>query len=376
MNLVCTECGESCNDSSSAWRCRCGAPLDLDFHPIYDFGCFAGREPGIWRYREALPVEDPSAPVTLGEGGTPLIESKILGRRLLLKLEYISPTGSFKDRGASVLISRARELGIERVIEDSSGNAGASIATYCAAAGIACEILVPEGTSPGKTAQIEAAGAKLVRIPGGREATADAARKRADKVFYASHYWNPFFFHGTKTFAFELVEQLGGRPPEAIVFPLGHGSLLYGTYIGFSELKRLGVINTLPALIGAQAAACSPFHHLHRGEVTLDSFTAGDTIAEGIRVTKPARAGQILRAIKETGGLVVAVDEEEIIEALAALTSSGFFVEPTSAVPLAAVKKLDSAWESVAIPLTGGGLKAPEIVARLAKGITGNSNCG
>ncbi len=369
MRLVCSECEASYEAGGAPWRCVCGGPLDLDFHPEFDFRSFSGRESGLRRYGEALPIEDAAAMVSLGEGGggTPLVRAGFLGGQVHLKLEYLAPSGSFKDRGAAILINHARELGIRAAVEDSSGNAGAAISAYCAAAGIGCEIYVPEATSGGKTAQIEAAGAKLVRIAGGREETAEAVRERAGEIFYASHYWNPYFFHGTKTFAYEVVEQLGGRAPEAIIFPVGHGSLLYGSYIGFSELKRLGVIDGLPALIGAQAEGFAPLFEMRRGESAADSTEGGSTVAEGIRVRKPARAKQILRAIEETGGDVVVVGEEEIAAALCELVGRGFFVEPTSAVAPAALKKLRLGDAEVVIPLTGSGLKDPEGVRKLVR---------
>jgi len=365
MRLLCSQCGQGYDAGGAPWRCGCGGPLDLDFHPEFDFRSFGGREPGLWRYREALPIEDRSSVVSLGEGGTPMVPADILGAKVHLKLEYLAPSGSFKDRGASVLISHARELGIEAAVEDSSGNAGAAISAYCAAARIACEIYVPEATSSGKTAQIEAAGARLVRVPGDREKTAEAVRKRAGEIFYASHYWNPYFFHGTKTFAYEVVEQLGGRAPDVVIFPVGHGSLLYGSYIGFRELQANEVIGAMPALIAVQAEGFAPLSYLWRGMEFPGSADKAGTVAEGIRVRKPARAGQIIRAVEETGGEVVEIGDDEIAAALAELAGRGFFVEPTSAVPLAALGKLGLGEGEIVIPLTGSGLKASLDVSRL-----------
>ena len=150
MELVCSVCGERFGAEAPLWRCTCGAPLDLDFSPIIDKSMFESDAPGLRRYANALPLDSPQRMVSLGEGGTPLLEAELDGKPVALKLEFLSPSGSFKDRGAAVMISRVREMGIERVVEDSSGNAGAAVAAYCAAAGIGCEIFVPAETSAGK----------------------------------------------------------------------------------------------------------------------------------------------------------------------------------------------------------------------------------
>ena len=163
----------------------------------------------------------------MGEGFTPLEEIELDGHRVLLKIDYLFPTGSYKDRGATVLISKVKELGIRKVVEDSSGNAGSAIAAYCAKAGIECEIYVPQATSPEKLVQIQAYGATLKRVEGSREKTAEVAMGAASKFYYASHCWNPFFLHGTKTFAFEIWEQMDGKVPDVLILPVGHGTLFW-----------------------------------------------------------------------------------------------------------------------------------------------------
>jgi threonine synthase len=211
----------------------------------------------LWRYRAAFPfpIDDP---ITLGEGATPLIPRTIAGVRVLLKCEWINPTGSFKDRGASVMLSLLRAQGIDRVLEDSSGNGGAAISAYAAAGGMAATILAPASTSPAKTVQMRAHGATVDLIPGTRQDTADAAVARSASVFYASHNWHPFFLHGTKTLAYELWEDLGFRPPDNIITPCGAGSNVLGCEIGFSELLRAGQIECLPRIFAAQPANCAP----------------------------------------------------------------------------------------------------------------------
>jgi threonine synthase len=194
----------------------------------------------------------------MGEGFTPLEEMNFNGNKVLMKIDYLFPTGSYKDRGATVLISKTRELGIKKVVEDSSGNAGSAIAAYCARAGIRCEIYVPKTTSSGKLAQIQAYGATLRRIQGSRERTAQAAMKAASRIYYASHCWNPFFLHGTKTFGFEIWEQMGWKVPDVIILPVGHGTLFLGAYLGFKELREAGMVKRLPRLVGVQSTFCTP----------------------------------------------------------------------------------------------------------------------
>ena len=368
MELVCSVCGERFGAEAPLWRCTCGAPLDLDFSPIIDKSMFESDAPGLRRYANALPLDSPQRMVSLGEGGTPLLEAELDGRPVALKLEFLSPSGSFKDRGAAVMISRVREMGIERVVEDSSGNAGAAVAAYCAAAGIGCEIFIPAETSAGKTAQIEAMGARLVRVPGGREEAAEAVRARAEEVYYASHCWNPWFLHGTKTFAYEVRRQLGGGSPEAIVFPVGHGSLLLGTWLGFCELRAAGLVEGLPRLIAVQAEVCAPLLRAWDGGSPDAGDLAEQTAAEGIRVKVPVRGKQIIAAVRESGGEVLAVGEEDIRRALRQLLAMGLFVEPTAAVAVAALARLERFAGTVVVPLTGSGLKSTGKISSLIGG--------
>jgi threonine synthase len=273
------------------------------------------------------------------------------------------PTGSYKDRGATVLVSKAKELGVTRVVEDSSGNAGCAIAAYCAKAGMECHIYVPENTSPGKLTQIRAYGARLHRIPGTREDTARATLAAAEGTFYASHVWNPFFFQGTKTFAYEVWEQLDDKAPDAVILPTGNGTLLIGAYLGFRDLLRQNLIPALPRFIAVQAENCAPllpaFERLHPGTAAPVPTVVNATMAEGIAIAEPRRLQQMIGILNETGGEVVTVTEQEIEEAWVELGRRGFYVEPTSAVVLAAFKKRPSLpGEVVLAPLTGHGLKA------------------
>jgi threonine synthase len=306
----------------------------------------------MWKYRSAIPIPDDTHIVSFDEGGTPLTKVSVAGHSVWFKQDHLFPSGSYKDRGASVLISRAVELGVDRVVEDSSGNAGAAIAAYCAKAGIGCDIYVPDSTSPAKLAQIEAYGATLHRVQGTREDTAHAALAAAEDHFYASHVWNPFFFHGTKTFAYEVVDQLG-RAPDRVIIPTGNGTLLIGVWIGFNDLMRVGRIDRIPELIAVQAENCAPLDAAwHDTE-----FTTAPTRAEGIAIAEPARKDQMLDIIRRSKGRIITVSEEAIDTAWSDAISRGWFIEPTSAAALAAVSELETVGIAV-IPLTGHGLKS------------------
>jgi threonine synthase len=299
----------------------------------------------------------------MGEGFTPLEEMELNGHRVFLKIDYLFPTGSYKDRGATVLVSKLRELGIQKVIEDSSGNAGSAIAAYCAKAGIECEIYVPESTSSGKLVQIRAYGATLKKVAGSREKTAEVAMEAASKIYYASHCWNPFFLHGTKTFAFEIWEQIGWKTPDALVLPVGHGTLLLGAYLGFKELKEAGKVERIPRLVGIQSTACDPLYQaFKKGWRETLPIEKKETMAEGIAIANPVRGRQILEAIKETNGEILTVTEKEIVVALKEMSRKGHFIEPTSAATIAGLKKYlkNSKKEVIISSLTGMGLKSTE----------------
>jgi len=360
-NLVCTFCGRRFSLDEPRWRCDCGHPLNLEFKGRLDTEKIKKGPASIWRYREALPIEDDGNIVSFGEGFTPLIKAEILGKPVLLKLEFLFPTGSFKDRGASVLISKVKELGIKKVVEDSSGNAGCAIAAYCARAGIECHIYVPESTSPAKLVQIKSYGAHLHKIPGTRADTANAALEAAQDHYYASHSWNPFFFQGTKTFAFEIWEQLKMKAPDTAIIPTGNGTLLIGTFLGFQELLNLGLIQKMPKLIAVQAGGCAPLSlAFQSGQKEIPEIKALPTIAEGIAISQPIRGAQILEIVHQTEGKILTVSEKEIIEAMRTLGALGIFAEPTAAVAVAAFLNMPVSVETVVVPITGHGLKSVE----------------
>jgi len=323
----------------------------------------------MWRYREAIPLFEDKNIISFDEGFTPLLPIKFGTKTVWIKQDHLFPTGSYKDRGASVLVSKIKELGVPSVVEDSSGNAGCAIAAYCASARVQCRIFVPQDTSAGKLAQIQFYGAQLNKIPGSREYTAQAVLGAAEKNYYASHSWNPFFFQGTKTFAFEVCEQLGWKAPDSLVVPVGNGTLLLGAFIGFNELMAAGLIRKIPKIIGVQAASCAPLYRAFKeNSEEILKIDKEDTVAEGIAVAAPIRGKQILEAVKKSMGAFIIVDDLEIKESLRCLCAMGFYIEPTSAATIAGLSKyLESSNpdEIVLSVFTGHGLKTTEKMLKI-----------
>lgn len=345
------------------WRSDDGHPLSLSELPGIQREAIDRRERSLWRYRAALPV-DIDSPISMGEGCTPLIERIWDGQPCHFKLEWFAPTGSFKDRGASVMLSFLRSQGIDEVLEDSSGNGGAAIAAYGAAAGMRVRVLVPAHAQPAKVAQIRAFGAEVQLIEGPREASESEAIRQSAEIFYASHNWHPFFLQGTKTLGYELWEDLGFRVPDNIIIPTGAGSNVLGCDLAFRELLRAGGIDRLPRLFCAQPANCAPIHaHYQAGRAAVDSLRFAPTIAEGTAIRRPVRLAQVLAAVRRSGGTTVAVSESRIMASLKALTRVGLYVEPTCATAVAAMEMLRdmgtiNADETTVVVLTGTGLKA------------------
>ena len=324
----------------------------------------------LWRYRAAFPLQ-PDDPITLGEGTTALLPRTIHGAKVHVKCEWQMPTGSFKDRGASVMLSLLRAQGVSAVLEDSSGNGGAAISAYAAAGGMAATIMAPASTSPAKLVQMRAHGATLELVPGTRQDTSDAAVRRAADIFYASHNWHPFFLHGTKTLAYELWEDLGFRAPDNVITPCGAGSNVLGCEIGFSELQRAGEIDALPRIFAVQPANCAPIAAAFlAGTDTPVPTTIAPTIAEGTAIAQPIRLREVLGVLRETRGGAVMLTEEEIVRATFDLARLGLYVEPTAAQPVAALAKLLAAGtitpeQTTVLVLTGSGLKATPRIAEL-----------
>lgn len=331
----------------------------------------AQGEIGLWRYRKAIRI--PSADTsTLGEGWTPLVASDWSGQNVLMKCEHMMPSGSFKDRGTAVLFNYLKQCGTTEILEDSSGNAGASYATYAAALGLDCRIMVPASAPAGKKTQIAAMGARVEAVEGSREDVAAAALKAAEATFYASHNWQPFFIEGTKTLAFEIWEQFGFSVPDNVVVPLGYGSNVIGLHLGFLELQAAGEIDRLPRIFGAQAANCAALYAAWEAGGTTVDFPISATLADGIASEKPVRVAEVMAAVRQTGGAVVAAGEDEIAAAFRQLAGRGFFVEPTSATAAAVLSRLIASGivggeDTTVLVLTGHGLKAVDKIARMSE---------
>ncbi len=348
------------------WCGDAGQPLLLTPMPGMGRDAVARGERSLWRYAAALPFV-PEARISMGEGCTPLVERRFGGGTALLKCEWFMPTGSFKDRGASVMLSLLRAQGVQAVLEDSSGNGGAAIAAYAAAGGMKAKILVPASTSPAKTVQSRASGAEIELVPGSRQDCSDEAERQAAHMFYASHNWHPFFLHGTKTLAYELWEDLGFRAPDNVIVPCGAGSNVLGCGIGFAELLRAGQIDRLPRIFAAQPANCAPIARAFLEEAPREALP---TIAEGTAIAKPIRLRECLGVLAESQGGAVMLSEAEITAATLQLARGGVYVEPTCAQAAAAFQRLlaagtISAGETTVVVLTGSGLKATQRYAEL-----------
>lgn len=362
--LYCPDCGSSYPLDTREPACACGGLFDLRSEaPGYDPALVDQGEWSLFRYRRFMPLSGEAwRRVSMGEGRTPVVR---LDGRTLLKLDYLMPTLSFKDRGAAVLAAHCAELGVERVVQDSSGNAGNAVAAYCARAGIACEIYVPEGTSPRKMAMIKAHGAALVVVPGSRDDTARACREavRRDGAYYASHVFNPLFYEGTKTYLYEVYEQLG-RLPGVLFIPVGNGTLFLGVSLALKELLAAGLIKAYPRVVAVQSERCAPLAEAAASGVEAAApALALPTLAEGIAIGEPARARRILREARELGAEFALAPEADIVAAREALAAKGLYVEHTTAASYAAYlawrKNAEGEADSDAlIPLCGAGLKS------------------
>lgn len=366
MQLICSSCAQRYPLGTREWICqKCGGLFEIEDARRFDPAQIDAGKATLWRYRAFIPLPENARPISMGEGFTPLVETRLDDLMFLSKLDFLMPTGSFKDRGTTVLVSALKAFAITRIVEDSSGNAAASLGAYAARAGIAAEIFVPAHTSPAKLAQIEIYGVRLHKIEGPRENAARAAQEAARQgdAYYASHYYSPFTLAGMKTTAWELWEQLGRRAPAAIVVPVGHGTNFIGLARGFRDLDETGLIEKMPRFFAVQAANIAALARaFERGLDDVPAVDSAHTIAEGIAFNKPVYGKEILHVIKATHGAVVAVSEEEIVQARNELGCTGLYVEPTSATVVAALRKLPEqigAGDVTVVSLTGSGLKTP-----------------
>ncbi len=353
--FVCPKCGFKTIECH--WRCpKCGSPLNISYEKIW-----RPRGRGLLRYSSTLPLRPKK---TLGEGGTPLVVRRIRGVRVFFKLEYLNPTGSFKDRGALLSISYARLKGYKRIVEDTSGNTGIAVTAYSRLYGIKPLIVMPEYAPRGKKMLIKALGGEIIETP----MRGDAAKKVLELVdedtFYVAHTWSPFFIIGASTIAYEAFEQ--GFRGGTVISPIGSGGLFLGLYYGFKDLADWGMVEENPLPIGVEGVSVTPIYdnlYCRRQVIRGDS-----TLADGVMVPNPPRTEEIVGVLRKHNGKVVLVDNKDILKALKELYKLGFIVEPTSTLPYIALlkileEKVIDKGEDVLIPLTGSGLKTLDVFA-------------
>jgi len=360
-HIICTNCGRDYPIIGNPYRCtECGGVYDFQDPIIYDSENIDQLQPGIWKFRHTFNINNDVSAISLGEGDTPLIWTEMLGHNVAIKCEHLNPTGSFKDRGSSLIASILKSRNIDTYIEDSSGNAGASLAAYSARAGIKLSVFIPQNASGIKRKQIEAYGSCIIPIKGTRSAVTEATKDLAESgVVYASHAYMPFNIPGYATVAYEIYEQMGYKAPGTVIIPVGQGGLLIGVARGFAALKRAEKIANVPSIIGVQARACAPLWSIYMGGIDALRFaTDGSTLAEGVRVWQPIRGDSVLKEIGSSFGKLVAVDEIEIVDGVKEFARHGFYVEPTSALAWSALKQsVDDCEGPIVVILTGSGLK-------------------
>lgn len=389
-HLSCPRCGSTHDHRVARNVCDCGSPLLVEYDlaavgRAADPAAIGRRAPGMWRYRELLPVEDPASVVTLGEGWTPLLRPDRLGRglglpRLWLKDEAPLPTGTFKARGAACGISRARELGVGRVALPTAGNAGGAWACYGAAAGIEVRVAMPEDAPEVNRLECAAYGADLLLVPGTIANAAAALADDDDGWFDVSTLREPYRIEGKKTLGLEIAEQLGWRAPDAIVYPVGGGVGALGIWRAFDQLRALGWLEGAPPrILAVQATGCAPLvRAFEEGRDRADVWEGAETVAAGLRVPKPLGDFLVLRALRETGGAAVAVPDDAILEMIGLVArEAGVLAAPEGAAALAGAVAFRERGdltpeETVVVVNTGSGLKYPEALAgalgRLPKG--------
>ncbi|RDD53773.1 MAG: threonine synthase [Candidatus Korarchaeota archaeon NZ13-K] len=364
--LKCIDCGSSYEADAWLMRCpKCDGLLEARLKSVPDVSweLFRSRRMGVWRYRELLPKV--RSQVTMGEGGTPLVD---LEGRLLVKFEGLNPTGSFKDRGMSVAISLAREIGVRSVVCASTGNTAASMSAYAARAGLKSFVVLPKGkVAKGKLAQAALHGAVVLEIEGSFDDALRAVMGASGRSLglYPLNSFNPWRLEGQKTLAYEIADEIG--IPDWVVLPVGNAGNISAIWKGFKELRDIGLVDELPRLIGVQAEGASPIVRAYREGRDEPLFTDNpETIATAIRIGRPVNWPKAMRALRESDGLAVEVSDQEILEAQRRLGRMGIGVEPASASPYAAYLKLlgeeIDPGDTVVLVATGHALKDPDIL--------------
>jgi threonine synthase len=353
----CTKCGSEFPDFR--YTCaRCDSALLLEGAPM----SWQPKGAGLWRFRSMIPV---TMSISLSEGNSPLVKRRDSEEDMFLKVEGDNPTGSFKDRGSTVVISDAYNRGFRTTTVASTGNMGASVAAYSAYANIDARIFIPPGIPEEKVAQITAYGAELVPVEGGFSEAIRRSRQEAEAGAYlASTGLNPYFIEGLKTIAFELYEQMG--VPDKIVVPTGTGGILTAIFKGFRELLALGVTDRLPQMIAVQAAGVAPIVEAWReGTEPMPPSREATTIASAILVKSPFNGLSAIEAMKRSGGYGVTVTDHQILKAMQALGREGIFAEPAAAAPMAALDQIDRRPDDrTVLIVTGSGLKDPTVMLR------------
>lgn len=387
FNIRCIDCGRSYGVDETLYVCsRCGGlleiHLDIDrLNRIVDTGLWRRRPFNVWRYRELLPIFDDSNIVSMGEGGTRLLRCYNLGRRvglenLYVKCEGDNPTGSFKDRGMTVGVSKALELGFKATLCASTGNTAASLSAYSARAGLTCYVLVPAGkVALGKLSQAMVYGAKVLTIRGDFDSALKAAIQFCleERKIYLLNSINPFRIEGQKTAALEIFDQLGFNP-DNIVIPVGNAGNISAYWKGFSEMRMLGLTEKMPRMHGVQAMGANPLVKAYRFmNRVIEPIDNPETVATAIRIGNPINWKKALKAVYESRGSMIDVSDEEILEAQKLIArAEGLFIEPASAASIAGVRRLvedgiiDKDEVTVCIA-TGHGLKDPETVLKLCE---------
>lgn len=386
----CMKCGADYERAAVVYTCECGGLLDIryEYSTVDAKSITRSSELGVWKYRALLPFEDgvlkldgeggTLSPVTTREGNTPLYKCERLAEKLemtelYVKHEGLNPTGSFKDRGMTVGVTKALELKMTKVACASTGNTSASLAIYAARAGIPCYVLLPKGkVALGKVAQAIMHGAKVIAINGNFDDALRIVRELCEELrIYLLNSVNPYRLEGQKTIAFEITEQLGWRAPDRVVLPVGNAGNISAIYKGFCELRELGILDSTPKMTGIQAVGAKPVvDAIRSGSAEIMPEPQPETIASAIRIGNPVNAPKALRAIRDSGGTAEAVTDTEIIEAQKELARlEGIGVEPASAASLAGLKKLLELGvverdETVVCVTTGHLLKDPEAVLK------------
>jgi len=366
--LKCIDCKSGYEDDTLYTCPKCGGLIEVVIDVSNAEFRLNGKNITLWKYKSLIPVK--REPVTLFEGGTPLYQIDV-GRnsKVFVKHEGLNPSGSFKDRGMTVGVTKALELGKSSVVCASTGNTSASMAMYSARAGLKAYVLLPAGkVALGKLAQAIMHGARVIAVKGNFDTALKLVREISEKKgLYLLNSVNPFRLEGQKTIAFEIGDQLG-YVPDAVFVPVGNAGNLSAIYKGFLELKEAGYTDSIPKMIGVQAEGANPIYRAFlEGKETIKPVKNPETIATAIRIGAPINAKKALRAIYSSNGRVLQVSDSEIVSAQKYLAKQGIGVEPASASSLAGFMKDDEDFDTVVCIATGNLLKDPEEVISVSE---------